>query len=98
MSETDLISRQAALDALNQIKIYRPLDSDRWVISDCLNKIVNLPSAQPENIRCKGCKHWRINYYQDVETCFEHRNVDGTEQATSPEDYCSWAERREDEA
>ena len=49
MSETDLISRQAALDALNQIKIYRPLDSDRWVISDCLNKIVNLPSAQPEN-------------------------------------------------
>lgn len=44
----DLISRQAAIDALNKMKIYRPLDSDRYVISDCLNKIVNLPSAQPE--------------------------------------------------
>ena len=42
----DLISRQAAIDALNKMKIYRPLDSDRYVISDCLNKIVNLPSAQ----------------------------------------------------
>ena len=44
----DLISRQAAIDAMNQMMINRPLDSDRWVISDCLNKIVNLPSAQPE--------------------------------------------------
>ena len=42
----DLISRQAAIDAMNQMMINRPLDSDRWVISDCLNKIVNLPSAQ----------------------------------------------------
>ena len=44
----DMISRKAAIDALNSIKIYRQLDSDRYVISDCLNKIVNLPSAQPE--------------------------------------------------
>ena len=49
----DLISRQAAIDALNKMKIYRPLDSDRYVISDCLNKIVNLPSAQK-----KG--HWNF--------------------------------------
>lgn len=42
----DLISRQAVIDALNGMKIYRPLVSDRWVISDCLNKIVNLPSAE----------------------------------------------------
>lgn len=44
----DLIDRQAAIDALNKKKIYRQLDSDRWVISDCLNAIVNLPPAQPE--------------------------------------------------
>lgn len=44
----DCISRQAAIDELNKLKIYRPLDSDRYVISDCLNKIVNLPSVQPE--------------------------------------------------
>ena len=44
----DCISRQAAIDAINKMKIYRPLDSDRYVISDCLDKIVNLPSAQPD--------------------------------------------------
>lgn len=54
----DLISRQAAIDALNKMKIYRTLDSDRYVISDCLNKIVNLPSAQPERKTCKTCKHY----------------------------------------
>lgn len=47
----DVISRRAAIDALNKMKIYRPLDSDRYVISDCLNKIVNLPSVQPERKR-----------------------------------------------
>ena len=47
----DCISRQAAIDAINKIKIYRPLDSDRYVLSDCLDKIVNLPPAQPEPIR-----------------------------------------------
>ena len=52
----DTISRQSAIDALNKMKIYRPLDSDRYVISDCLNKIVDLPSAQPE--RKKG--KWEI--------------------------------------
>ena len=61
----DTISRQAAIDALNKMKIYRPLDSDRYVISDCLNKIVNLPSAQPEqtnswyiNSWCNNCKEY----------------------------------------
>ena len=50
----DTISRQSAIDALNKMKIYRPLDSDRYVISDCLNKIVDLPSAQPERT-CVNC-------------------------------------------
>lgn len=52
----DLISRQDAIEALNKMKIYRPLDSDRYVISDCLNRIVNLPSAQPK----KG--HWIMTH------------------------------------
>ena len=52
----DCISRQAAIDALNKMKIYRVLDSDRYVISDCLNKIVNLPSAQPEE-QCDNCHY-----------------------------------------
>ena len=55
----DLIDRQAAIDALNKLKIYRPLDSDRYVISDCLNKIVNLPSAQPDYQEVLG---WLLAY------------------------------------
>ena len=54
----DTISRAAAIDALNKMKIYRPLDSDRYVISDCLNKIVNLPSAQPELSPCDVCRYY----------------------------------------
>lgn len=47
-----------------------------------------------EIVRCKDCEHWKLNYYDEVETCFEHRNVDGTEQATKPDDFCSWGRRR----
>ena len=54
---SDYIGRQAAIDALNKMKIYRPLNSDRYVISDCLNKIVNLPSAEPERKKGKWLMH-----------------------------------------
>lgn len=75
----DLISRQAAIDALNKMKIYRPLDSDRYVISDCLNKIVNLPSAQPETEErtlteddyayCMNCDHVEMCRWYPVYGC-----------------------------
>ena len=51
-----------------------------------------------EIVRCKDCEHWKFNYYDDVETCFVHRNVDGTEQATKPDDFCSWGKRRTNDA
>jgi hypothetical protein len=87
----DLIDRQVAIDALNKLKIYRPLDSDRYVISDCLNKIVNLPSAQPEVIRCKKCKFY-TKMRTDLKTgicslACRHLGDDG---------FCSEAERRSD--
>ena len=70
----DLIDRKAAIDALNELMIYRPLDSDRYVISDCLNKIVGLPSADVQPVRhgrwgkvneCSecGCQPW---YERDI--------------------------------
>ena len=58
----DLISRQAAIDALGE----RPMvwmDSDYEIAQrnqydmDKL-AIEAVPSAQPEIIRCKDCKHW----------------------------------------
>ncbi len=77
----DLISRQAAIDALNELKIYRPLDSDRWVISDCLNKIVNLPSAErrgrweelyKNNYKCSVCGSWWTCEGSPIERGFDY--------------------------
>lgn len=48
----DLISRQAAIDAIGEI---HPLDYNAQAIAE---KIKGLPSAQPEVIRCKDCRWW----------------------------------------
>ena len=53
--------------------------------------IKKLPSAQPEIIRCKDCKHWQkssINYNEYV--CYWGGYV------KQEDDFCSWAERKEE--
>ena len=52
----------------------------RWLES------VKLPSAQPEIIRCKDCKHW-----DGVDTC------DVIDAPVWDNDFCSMAERRSNE-
>ena len=71
----DLIDRQAAIDALNKLKIYRPLDSDRYVISDCLNKIVNLPSTQPEIIHCWECIYYDPEHIEKNGVRYEYEDM-----------------------
>ena len=75
----------------------------RYELQSGIDNIVNVigsndtekdHSNHQELVRCKDCIHWGYNFYEDVETCFEHRNVDGTEQVTSPDDYCSWGKKR----
>ena len=53
----DLISRQAAIDALDNIKIPR---NASWYpyYQQALIVMSRLPSAQPEIIRCKDCKFY----------------------------------------
>ena len=95
----ELISRQAAIDALEREKslVERPITETRWFdfglgrAQDVLRK---LPSAQPEIIRCKDCKFWthikRTNRYW----C---KTDDGLYDLNpSPDDFCSKAERRTD--
>jgi len=48
--------------------------------------IQNLPSAQPEIIRCKDCK-----YYNPIGVCIEMSS------AVCEDSFCCWAERRTDE-
>ncbi len=54
----DLISRQAAIDLFPNDSL--EWDTYRGYIAPHLARrmIEELPSAQPEIIRCKDCKHW----------------------------------------
>ena len=86
----DLISRQAAIDEIDEwIKAFREnvhkeSAADARFIRD---GIIQLPSAQPEIIRCKGCKYWREDH-----TCREHSLVS----PMMADEFCSRAERREE--
>ena len=78
----DLISRQAAIEALKRLPTWwAELDPE-----DAVSAIENLPSAQPEIIRCKDCKHW-----DGVDTC------DVIDAPVWDNDFCSMAERRSNE-
>ena len=56
MTKDDLISRQAAIDALHMHLMYRMgTDSNKKRLDEWIN---NLPPAQPEIIRCKDCIYY----------------------------------------
>ena len=86
----DLISRQAAIDALDKRFDSIPMEQTTEIL--LLRKdLRNLPSAQPELVRCKDCKHWQkssINYNEYV--CYWGGYV------KQEDDFCSWAERKEE--
>ena len=89
----DLINRKAAIDAVSDCGI-------------CLQKIIYLPSAQPDIIRCKDCKWW--GYDDDdgvVRMCHaaKHNHVSShwnvfVCRTYKGDFYCADAERRTDEA
>ena len=99
----DLISRQAAIDAIENFGI---LDgySDRM---ELIGRIEHLPSAQPDITHCKDCKHWRQQTnYQGTPLSFGFCESDNmwlslygetTEIShidTDDDFYCGYAERR----
>ena len=97
---SDTISRQAAIDALVGITMFKTKhelmqrvnasvqDEQGWLgaVAECLDEIEYLPSAQPEIIRCKDCK-WKNN----------HNCTRADEVWIDDNKYCAWAERRTDE-
>lgn len=52
-----------------------------------------MPSAQPEIIHCGNCKYWE-GFKKNGFWYFEQCSI--IERTTSSDDFCSWAERRED--
>ena len=94
----DLISRQAAIDALSTITMYEgsiPFDT-------AVMRIKELPSAQPEITRCKDCGHFHYDtpYVIQGVPVLGHEVCDfwGDGCKTSENGYCSFAERREGNA
>ena len=92
---TDLISRQAAIDVIDAVFPVDPMKSEYAQGIACgaaLAKtyVEQLPSAQPEIIRCKDCR-----YYQDNNGGYPHMNCKWDASETpDADDYCSAAERR----
>ena len=80
----DLISRQAAIDAIRgEIEING--------YSHVVDVLEQLPSAQPELVRCKDCKFYR----QEIDMCAEPYST--THNVVHEDDFCSIAERKEHE-
>ena len=85
----DLISRQAAIDALDT-----GLWGVEWDKALATAMLKDLPSAQPEVIRCKDCKYASPNgKYGCTAYHFKLYETHGMK----ADDYCSRAERRTDE-
>lgn len=55
--------------------------------------IRGLPSAEPEIIRCKDCKHYRDGH-PGTDCCWD---FEYNERRQTPDSYCSGAERRTEE-
>lgn len=83
----DLISRQMLLEYIHGEPVGRLL-CDKYNLDGLIEQ---LPSAQPEIIQCKDCKY--ADYMDDVKTfwCSEG----GRGKTVAPDDFCSYAERRE---
>ena len=86
---TDCISRQAAIDALGELVTGTTESGHTWMYTDDVFKAIEqLPSAQPDIIRCRNCKFAS----GDSRICmkFGHSPIGEL-------DFCAWAERRTDE-
>ena len=84
---TDCISRQAAIDALDEIEA-EVADGYGYQYAKWREYFVEMPSAQPDIIRCRNCKFAS----GDSRICmkFGHSPIGEL-------DFCAWAERRTDE-
>lgn len=70
--QDDLISRQTAIDAVEtKIKKWNAVDGEGYHVglglryTDVIDTLTELPSVQPEIIRCKDCKHWHNSHTSD---------------------------------
>ena len=115
----DLIDRQAAIDTIVKLttcngvrELFEYVQehhlSDMWSggIVDAIDAVIGVPSAQPEIIRCKDCRHRIVNDhygekgYLNIKGYCELDTGDPFELGRNAENddwFCADAERRTDE-
>lgn len=110
----ELISKKAVIEAIEKARANAGHNLERSIgksvieiLDDVGRDVDRLPSAQPDIIRCKDCKHWMpydwmfseiwrskdIDDYSEDEIGCAYCDMD-----MSANDFCSRAERRTDEA
>ena len=90
MGCVDVIRRQAAIDAVNDL-------SNPSSLVDVKRILVDLSAEEPEIIRCKDCKWYELPSHRISENCVRWMKRNCILLPIKPNDYCSYAERREDE-
>ena len=93
----DLISRQAAIDAVRKLYILEPRINNDYAYDMALDQtdavLKALPSADAvEVVRCKDCKH----YVSRESVCKLHSNNYEPPVSMDDDDYCSYGERKDE--
>jgi hypothetical protein len=95
MSNTnDSISRKAAVSELKREASCGDRDYEKG-LEIAADIVELLPSAQPEIIRCKDCKHKRRYKFPPKYNEKDYCSIN--ERVVPLDAFCSWAERRADE-
>ena len=79
---SDLISRQAAIEAIKRA-IW-----DKYTAKDAIDAVCNVPSAQPEIVRCRECKFASGN--SRICMKFGYGPIGEL-------DFCAWGERKDND-
>ena len=101
----DLISRQAAIDAIraSTLKYTGFMEMEMYTDDDAVEAIEDLPSAQPEIIHCRDCKYWQDQQEGVIEISICARPENKYEKLPfrfmiGEDGFCSYAERRTDDS
>ena len=115
----DLIDRKDAIDAVafgitytkvfdketGKVKVKELFAEGNYELKNAIDRIKELPSAEPEVIRCKDCKYYNPEKDErswNSESC-DHPLLDATDPyewyalRVNPDDFCSRGERKTDE-
>lgn len=108
---SDLIDRQKLLEKAIQIPVAKVVTSDKVIYRKAVfvEDIEQMPSAEPETVRCKDCKYWERKTCQGTPLSWGHceselmwDSIDGETYevahiTTNEEHFCGYAERKEHE-